>query len=281
MEMWGEEQDEDKDLNKMVEQEQAENKLDSKKNEMAIASTGLFFLIFLLPVAFGIFGFPFNIYVLFSIAAHEAGHFFSYFLFGSNSIFTVAGGTGLEYAVPVLSMLIFGRSRRGAALAMIFVACLGSIMPNTAHYMESAEIPGGTSVGGAVRGVRGDMNPYSHDWNRMFLELGLLGHEYEIAAQLMKISQALVLVGVIGSVVGFWFLMNYSPASFPELLLVGGIPSALYFGAIAAPFQLAVCGGLIFLSLAWYAFTGIEKKLWGIGRPEEKPREKKEDGGET
>ncbi len=259
MEMGGE--DSDSKLNQAVEREQKRNKLNSERNDRAIATTGLLFVIFLIPIAFGIFGFPFNLYLGVSVAIHEVGHLLFGILFGWDSVWAVAGGTIFEYANPLLAVLIFGRSRRGAALAMIFLACAGSAMPSTARYMESAEYPYGTSYFGNIAGKPNDVNSYSHDWSRMFTEWGMLGSEFEMAAYVRRIGEAFVLAGVVGSAVGFWFLLNYSPAGFPELLLVGGIPSALYFGVRGEPVQLAVCGGIVFLSISWYALMRVEEKM--------------------
>jgi hypothetical protein len=245
------------------EDEEKGGALESSKNETAIATTGTFFLLFLVPVAFGLFGFPINLYEAVSVAIHEVGHLVFGIIgsvLGAGRILGVAGGTLFEYLNPLLAVIIFARTRRGAALAMVFLACMGSAMPYTARYMENASDPyGGTSYFGHIIGTSNDMNPQNHDWYIMFSEWSLLGKERAIADYVRTLGEALVLIGVIGAIVGFWFLMNYSPAGFAELALVGGMPSALYFGVVMKFPQLTICLVLIALAVFWLAATN----WWG------------------
>ncbi|MFH1448015.1 MAG: hypothetical protein ABIG39_04070 [Candidatus Micrarchaeota archaeon] len=234
-----------------LEREEEKKALERSKNEMAIATTGLFFLIFLVPIGFGQFGFPINLYLGVSVAIHEVGHLLFGVLGGGDRIITTAGGTLFEYLNPVVAVVFFARDKRGAALAMIFFACMGSVMPYTASYMENSNAPYGTSYFGGITGNANDMGPTNHDWHIMFSEWGVLERGHEIAAYVRAFGEVFMLIGIVGSVLGFWFMLNYTPAGFSELVVLGSVVSGAYFAWKLSMPQLSLCMAFTILALVW------------------------------
>ncbi len=244
-----------------LEHEEEKKKLESSKYELSIATTGTFFLLFLVPISFGIFGFPINLYQGVSVAIHEVGHPLFHLLSGGDGVIGALGGTLFEYLNPLVAVIYFARKKRGAVLAFIFLACMGSAMPWTAAYMESAGNPWGeTSYFGALLGQHNDMSTENHDWHIVFSAWNLMGKEHIIASYVRGVGEVFVLIGVIASVFGFWFLLNYNPADFSELILMGSVPAALYFVWEGALLQLTLSLLFVLSGVIWLGVKRIRRK---------------------
>jgi hypothetical protein len=257
------------------EHEENERALDGEpsQDEVAIFTTGVFFLIFLGPLALGLFGFPINLYLGVSVAIHEIGHLLFGIIgsaLGAGRLIGVAGGTFFEYMNPLLAVLVFARNRRSSVLALIFLACIGSALPSTAAYMATASNPYGTSYFGNITGRPNDVNSNNHDWSIMLSALGLLGKEQAIAPYLTAFGDALVLCGIIGAIIGFWLLMDYRAEPFPELLIAGSLPAAAVFLFRGAFLQTSLCGLLVFIGAGMVVYRGSAELPWKKRKVDEK-----------
>ncbi|HLC47974.1 MAG TPA: hypothetical protein VJI13_02770 [Candidatus Norongarragalinales archaeon] len=201
---------------------------EGKKEGMALAKTTVLYAVFLLPVAYIFFfvvnkAFFFNPYAWISVLVHEFGHFLFLAMRSSNYLH-VLGGTLLEYAAPALVALIFARHGRNAAIALILVACIGSELHYTAAYMQSASHPQGYAYLSNV-----PMTKANHDWHYLLSRWGMLGSEGELAVKARALGDSLMLIGIIGSTLGYYMLFRKKPTGVFFLLAIGSAISILYF----------------------------------------------------
>ncbi len=236
----------EEDSNLRIEEQEPIDRVQDRDYEIAVVTTGMFFLLFIMPILLMALGSPINLYLALHAPIHEAGHFIFNILSAGNRIIAVAGGTFFSYLLPVLGVVIFANVKRGAAVAMIFLACIGSVMPHDAWYIESASHP-------YVRAylTLQTTSPETHDWYILLSHYGLLGKEYEIGRYVRTFGDVFLLVGTIGSVLGFGLLLNRSSIGFSGLMLMAGIPSAVYFLIRMNWTQLAITLVLLFLAAAW------------------------------
>jgi hypothetical protein len=124
------------------------------------------------------------------IPIHEGGHLLFRF-FGE--FISVAGGTFLQLAVPLMlaTYFFFQRQAQGVAFCLFFM--FEQFLP-IATYMADAraqELPLLTI---------GDGDDVIHDWNYLFGKLGLLQHDTQIAGT-VRIAGWLGMLGVFA-----WFV---------------------------------------------------------------------------
>jgi len=124
------------------------------------------------------------------IPIHEGGHLLFRF-FGE--FISVAGGTFLQLAVPLMlaTYFFFQRQAQGVAFCLFFM--FEQFLP-IATYMADAraqELPLLTI---------GDGDDVIHDWNYLFGKLGLLQHDTQIAGT-VRIAGWLGMLGVVA-----WFV---------------------------------------------------------------------------
>lgn len=124
------------------------------------------------------------------VPIHEGGHLLFRF-FGE--FISVAGGTFLQLAVPLMlaTYFFFQRQAQGVAFCLFFM--FEQFLP-IATYMADAraqELPLLTI---------GDGDDVIHDWNYLFGKLGLLQHDTQIAGT-VRIAGWLCMLGVVA-----WFV---------------------------------------------------------------------------
>jgi hypothetical protein len=128
-----------------------------------------------------------------NLGIHEGGHLL--FSWQPFEFLTVAGGTLLQLAVPVLSAMMFARQPDYFASAFCG-GWLSMNLYNVATYMADArelDLPL-VNVGGG----EGD-----HDWNYMLAAVGLLEQDTRLAA-LVRVAAFLVMWGSVAA--GAWML---------------------------------------------------------------------------
>lgn len=114
-----------------------------------------------------------SIFGPFNLGLHEAGHLL--FAFFPGDFFTVAGGTLLQLAAPVLSAVMFIRQPDYFAVT-VCGAWLGTNLYNVAEYMADAraqELPLVTVGDGEC--------VICHDWGYMLGQVGLLSLDTTLA----------------------------------------------------------------------------------------------------
>ncbi|MFH0970998.1 MAG: hypothetical protein V1835_00370 [Candidatus Micrarchaeota archaeon] len=233
---------------------------EAKKLNMTLAKTILLHVVFILPIAYLFFFsanrvFSVNPYAWISVILHEFGHFLFRQLGGGSLYPHVLGGTLTEYLAPVIMIILCLRSRSYSALALIFIACIGTNLPYTANYMESASHPFGYSyLSGAPLTVS------NHDWFYLLSRWGVLGQESTIGAQLRLVGEVLMLLGIMGSTIGLVILLKHKPASFWELLLLGGGISGLFFLVTMQFPQLILALMILVVPASIVGFTALMQK---------------------
>jgi hypothetical protein len=131
------------------------------------------------------------IYLL-NFGIHEMGHFV-FRLFGE--FIGVAGGSLLQVAVPIGSMVMFYRRQRDFFAIAFCFAWLATNLYYVAWYMADAQF--------MSKPLAGEGSNLIHDWNYLFKNTGLLGWSKGIAW--MTRQGANVAIGV--SAVGMGWLM--------------------------------------------------------------------------
>jgi hypothetical protein len=125
------------------------------------------------------------------VPIHEGGHLlFSYF----GHTLHVAGGTLLQLGVPAMLAIYFAFQRQAPGVAFCSFFFFENFL-NVATYMADAraqELPLVTV---------GNPDFVEHDWFTMFSQMGVLGHDTQIAAMV----RALGWLGMIAVVVWFWW----------------------------------------------------------------------------
>ncbi len=240
---------------------------DTKKLNMTIAKTMLLHAVFILPIAYIFFFSPnrvfhINPYAWISVIVHEFGHFL-FRTIGASQYLHVLGGTLFEYLVPSLLVLLCAKSKRSAVLALIFIACIGSDLPYTANYMESASSPHGYSYLSNT-----PMSKANHDWYFLLSRWGMLGEEHTLGLLLRAAGDVLMLIGIAGSTAGLIFLIKQKPLPFAHLLLIGTSVALIWFLIKGRAIQLgfseySFAAAIFIFSAQWlYENRGKFKGIW-------------------
>lgn len=122
-----------------------------------------------------------------NLVVHEAGH--ALFSWSGNHFATVAGGTLLELAVPLLVGILFVRQRDPFAVAVAGF-WLATALLDVAVYAGDArtQLLPLVSVGSG---------PASHDWNYLLGEAGILEHDRTVARVLRDAGLLLMTVALL------------------------------------------------------------------------------------
>jgi hypothetical protein len=226
---------------------------EKKKLNMSIAKSVLLHIFFIIPIAYIFFFYPARVFSInpwawISVIIHEFGHFL-FRLLTRTTYPEVLGGTLLEYIVPTVMIVLCAKNRRSAVLALIFIACIGTNLPYTANYMESASSPHGT---GYLSGA--PVTKANHDWYYLLSRWHLLGQEGPIGKNLRAIGDVLMLVGIIGSTAGLAFLFRGKPLPFAYLLLMGAALSIFWFLLKGQTVQLEISMAVAFFAFCLHLF---------------------------
>jgi hypothetical protein len=106
---------------------------------------------------------------------HEAGHFF-FMLFGQTA--SVAGGTIVQFFMPLAFAIYFGWWKKEYFSAMVAAFWLSQTLLNIAVYMMDARK--------MIRPVFASTDDYIHDWNYLFGKMHLL-HRADIIGEKVEI----------------------------------------------------------------------------------------------
>ena len=158
-----------------------------------------FYGLFLLYALSSKSGFLFIDYVMLPI--HEGGHL----LFGwFGQTLGVMGGTLLQLLVPLALALYFVFQRHLVATAFAAFFFFENFL-NVATYMADSRTQAlqYVTVGGGGEGI--------HDWAYLFIKLGVLEHDTQIAA----VVRAVGWIGMLGVVAWLWWKSRPQASSLP------------------------------------------------------------------
>jgi hypothetical protein len=241
---------------------------DKEKNDhKALALTFLFYCLFLFPIINIFFYEPikaalFNPYEWSAVLLHEFGHFF-FFVSGSSQYVHVLGGTLMEYLIPSIIVLYCAMKKRYGAVALIFLACMGSQTYYTSAYMVTASHPSGYSYLSHQ-----PVTTANHDWHYILTNWQLLGKEDILAKSIRTLGDALMLTGIVGATMGFALLILRRPKSAFELAVFGATVSFLFFLLNSQPTQAAYALFILFASLIMvilnkFVFLRLGERIYG------------------
>jgi|GEM_PF-3775875 len=230
----------------------------SKIEEDFKTFNGMAFLVFVAPVLALtlVFGYSHmglaHYWVM--VWVHEAGHGF-WCLMGSRTLCAFMG-LGNELLFTLVPAIICFRQKSMYYGGLVFLMWAGLSLQFAGVYMQSAEVPHGTSFAGAITGRINDMNEANHDWSIVFRNLGIVRHAKWIGELVESIGTVMAVSLLISTV---FFLMPVYGGYKPE-----------YISDISAPGALAACGffilhgdGITEIALSLLAGTPAIQKING------------------
>ncbi len=111
-----------------------------------------------------------------NLGIHEGGHLL-FAIFG-NQFLTVAGGTLLQLAVPLIGVVIFVRQRD------YFAICFAAVWLATNLYDIAIYLADARALALPLVTVGHSSGPVIHDWNYMLFHMGLINQDTMIASGL-------------------------------------------------------------------------------------------------